>query len=171
MMRKNIALLCSLILLAYFSSVAEATTTAQTPLSTQDLLATMTTSLGVTNEQAEGGVASIMNYVKDNLSTSDFSQIGNALPGLSGIMDSVPDISNLASADKLSELMEQMGSYSDSLKAINEVKKQFEAMGLSSDMISRFVDQIQNYLNTPQGAEAKKLLMQGVGKLINLNAG
>ncbi|WP_438865104.1 DUF2780 domain-containing protein [Neptunicella sp.] len=130
------------------------------------LLGTLTSSLGITHEQAEGGLASIMNYVKGNVTASDFSQIGESLPGLSSIMKAVPEVDNLASGNGLSGLMDKVGSYSDSLKGANEVKKQFESLGLSPDMISQFVSQIQNYLNTPQGAEAKKLVMQGVGKLL-----
>lgn len=151
-----------------FSSTSEdaAVVDNHTATSVNGLLGNLTSSLGVTNEQAEGGLASIMNYVKENVTASDFNQIGQSLPGLSGIMQAVPDVSNMTAGNGLSGLMDKVGSYSDSLKAVNEVKKQFETLGLSPDMVSQFVNQIQRYLNTPQGAEAKKLVMQGVGKLL-----
>ena len=52
------------------------------------------------------------------------------------------------------------------LKAINDVKKQFEALGLKPEMITGFVKQAQAYLDTEQGKEAKKMLTEGLGKLL-----
>ena len=49
---------------------------------------------------------------------------------------------------------------------LNDVKKQFEALGLNSEMISNFIASAQSYLDTEQGQQAKKMLTEGLGKLL-----
>ena len=84
----------------------------------------------------------------------------------------MPDISKLDSASDASAsaglggLLEKASQYSDSLKSINDVKKQFEALGLKPEMISGFISTAQSYLDTEQGQQAKQVLNDGLGKLL-----
>ena len=80
----------------------------------------------------------------------------------------MPDLSKLSSgsSEGLGGLLDKASEYSDSLKAINAVTKQFEALGLKPEMISSFISSAQSYLNTEQGQAAKKLLTDGLGKLL-----
>jgi hypothetical protein len=50
-------------------------------------------------------------------------------------MSEVPDISKITSECRLDRLMDKAANYNDSLKAINQLKKQFEVLGLELDMI------------------------------------
>ncbi|MGJ8692246.1 MAG: DUF2780 domain-containing protein [Thalassotalea sp.] len=123
-------------------------------------------SLNVNNEQAEGGVASLLNFAKNNLAGNDFSQLAKSLPGVDGILSKVPDISSL-SGEGLGGILDKASEYSDSLKSINEIKKQFEALGLKPEMITQFISQAQSYLNTEQGQQAKALLTKGLAQFTN----
>ena len=123
-------------------------------------------SLGVTEAQIEGGLAAIMNFVSTNLSKEEFTQLSEALPGSEELLDSVPDTSKLESNSTLSNLLDKASEYSESVKAANDVKKQFEAIGLTPDMIGQYSTKIQEYLNTPEGAEAKKLIEDSFAKLL-----
>ncbi|MFQ3194332.1 MAG: hypothetical protein ACI9N3_001150 [Colwellia sp.] len=78
----------------------------------------------------------------------------------------MPDISKLSSGKGLGGLLDKAAQYSDSLKAVNDVKKQFEALGLKPEMISSFISSAQGYLDTEQGQQAKQVLTQGLGKLL-----
>ena len=78
----------------------------------------------------------------------------------------MPDISKLSSGEGLGGLLDKAVQYSASLKAVNDVKKQFEALGLKPEMISSFISSAQGYLDTEQGQQAKQLLTQGLGKLL-----
>jgi len=49
---------------------------------------------------------------------------------------------------------------------VNDLKKQFESLGLKPEMITDFVSTAQTYLDTEQGKEAKEILSQGISKLI-----
>lgn len=149
-------------MLGFGDSAEEAVAQPAMP-SAEGLMEALQGNLGVTSDQAEGGMASIMNYVKNNASSDKFSELSNAIPGLDSIMGSVPDIKELGSSDGLSGLMSKAAEYSDSLKGLNELKQQFEALGLKPEMIMGFIEQAKSYLDTEQGQEAKKLLTDSLG--------
>lgn len=138
---------------------------AATP-SVDGMVSSVTESLGVTTPQATGGLGAIFNYAKDNISSDQYSQLANALPGVGGLLEAVPDVSSMASEGGLGGILDKAASYNESLKAINEVKKQFAALGLKPEMITQFVSKAQSYLDTPEGQQAKQLLTQGLGKLL-----
>jgi len=122
--------------------------------------------LDVDQKQAEGGLGSIFNYAKENMSADKFSQLSDTLPGLSGLLDAAPDVSEMAGEGGLGGLMDKAAEYNDSLKAINEVKKQFEALGLKPEMIMQYVKQAQAYLDTDEGQKAKQYLTESVSNLL-----
>ncbi|MDX2367887.1 MAG: DUF2780 domain-containing protein [Colwellia sp.] len=136
--------------------------------STEGLVGMLTSGLNVNTDQASGGMGSILNYVKNNVSTDQFSQLAKSLPGVDGLVSQMPDISQLGldSSEGVGGLLSKASEYSDSLKLISDVQMQFEALGLKPEMISSFISTAQSYLNTEQGQQAKKLLTDGVGKLL-----
>lgn len=142
------------------------TTAEQTEPNTGDMISMLTDNLGVDPAQASGGLGSLFNYVKGNISEDQFGQLTNALPGVNDLIGDMPDISQLEQAGGLSGLMDKAAEYSESLKAVNDVKKQFEALGLKPEMIMQYIEQASQYLDTEQGQQAKELLMQGFNGLV-----
>lgn len=134
--------------------------------SVEGLVEILTSSLNVNTDQASGGMGAIFNYVKENVSTEQFSQLAKSLPGIDGLVNEMPDISKLSSSEGLGGLLDKASEYSDSLKSINDLKKQFEALGLKPEMISSFVASAQGYLNTEEGQQAKQIFTDGLGKLL-----
>ena len=136
--------------------------------STEGLVSVLTSGLNVNTAQASGGMGSILNYVKNNVSTEQFGQLSKSLPGVGGLVSQMPDISQLSSgsSEGIGGLLGKASEYSDSLKSINDLKNQFESLGLKPEMISSFISTAQSYLNTEQGQQAKKLLTDGLGKLL-----
>jgi hypothetical protein len=128
------------------------------------MISALTENLGVSAEQAEGGLGSIMNYVKNNVSGDKFSDLSSAIPGLDQVLQAVPAVSGDEGA--MAGLLSKAAEYSDTLKGLNDVKKQFEALGLSPEMITGFIEQAQAYLDTPQGQEAKKVLTESLSSLL-----
>jgi len=149
-----------------FVGLSETTEQSVKAPSAEGLVSLLTSSLNVNTDQASGGMGAIFNYVKDNVSTEQFSQLATSLPGVDGLVNQMPDISKLSSGEGLGGLLDKAAQYSDSLKAINNVKKQFEALGLDPEMISSFISSAQGYLDTEQGQQAKQVLTQGLGKLL-----
>ena len=128
-------------------------TSASAMPSAEGLVGMLTSGLGVNNNQASGGMGAIFNYVKNNVSSNEYSQLAKSIPGVSGLVSQMPDISKLSSgsSEGIGGLLNKASEYSDSLKP---------------EMISNFITTAQNYLNTEQGQQAKKLLTAGLGKLL-----
>ena len=132
--------------------------------SAQALLSVLTSNLNISEEQAKGGLGSIMQYAKQNANAETFSALSEQIPGLESLLSAVPDISNVQQ-DGISGLLTKAAEHSESLKAINDVKQQFEALGLSPDMIVSFIKQASVYLDTEQGQQAKALLSKALSGL------
>ncbi|MBU2869513.1 DUF2780 domain-containing protein [Colwellia sp. E2M01] len=150
------------------STVAAAKVEDTTATASKGLVDMLTSSLNVDSEQASGGMGAIFNYVKGNVSADQFGQLAEAVPNMDGLLDSMPAISSLSgdSSEGLGGLLNQASEYSDTLKMINTVKSQFEALGLDSEMISQFVSVASSYFDSNDGADAKNILTEGLGKLL-----
>ncbi len=154
------------------ATAVESTAVAQ-PAATQTLdalamIPMLTDSLGVTQQQAEGGLGSLFNFAKGNLAQDNFGQLSSLLPGVDQLLGAVPEVSETASQESsggLSGLLNTAAQYSDSLQAVNQVTQQFQALGLEPEMILQYIQVAQQYLNTPEGQQAKQLLMDGLSGL------
>lgn len=130
-----------------------------------DMISSVSESVGIDKSQAEGSLASVFNYAKENVSAEQFSGLTDSLPGLDSLMGAVPDISEMTSEGGLGGLMDKAANYNDTLKAVNDLKKQFEALGLKPEMIMQVVNSAKAYLDTDEGKKIKDQLMQGLSKL------
>ncbi len=146
------------------TQVADVTQTATDALpSAAGLLSSITDNLGVTPEQASGGLGAIFNFAKQNVSADKFSQLSNAIPGMDGLLSAVPAVSQ-ASQGGMGGLLGKAAEYSDTLKSVNQLKGQFDSLGLDSGMIMQYVDQAKQYLDTPAGQDAKSMLTDSFSK-------
>lgn len=129
------------------------------------MLSALTDNLNVSQEQATGGLGALMGYLQQNISEEQFGQLSAGLPGLNDIIQSAPDIAELGTSEGLSGLLDKAAEYNASLKAVNDLKKQFEALGLTPDMIASYAQQIRQYLDTEQGQQLKDLVAQGLSSM------
>ncbi|MDG1121856.1 MAG: DUF2780 domain-containing protein [Glaciecola sp.] len=129
------------------------------------LLSSLTDNLGVSTEQASGGMGAILNYAKQNISSEKFSQLSTAIPGVDSLLSAVPAVATVSEGG-LGGLMNKAAEYSDSIKSINDLKNQFDSLGLDSGMVMKYVAQAQQYLDTPQGQEAKTMLTDAFSKWV-----
>ena len=130
-----------------------------------DMISSVSGSVGIDESQAKGSLASVFNYAKKNISAEQFSGLSDSLPGLDSLMGAVPDISGMTSESGLGGLIDKAANYNASLKAVNELKKQFEALGLSPEMIMQVVNSAKAYLDTDEGQKIKEQLMKGLNTL------
>ena len=128
------------------------------------LLESVTSNLGVTSEQAKGGIAALVNYAKQNISEEQFAMLTEKVPGLDSVMQYLPMVKE-ASAGGFGGLLDKAASFSDSFSQLNDLNKQFESIGLDTAMIKGYATQATQYLDTPEGQEAKKLLTDGFLKI------
>ena len=151
------------------SSLTEMATSAASNIDLASLVSSVAGNLNVSENQSEGGIASIMNYVQGNLSGADYAQLASSIPGIDSLLEDVPSLSGnsaASSSSSLSGLLNKASEYNSTLKSVNDLKQQFEALGLSTDMIASFVTQISSYLNVNADEETQALFKSGLDNLL-----
>lgn len=106
----------------------------------------LTQQLGVTEEQANGGIGSMLKLAQEKLSAGDFDQIAKAVPGSSKYLDS---------AKKL------LGEGTVGDKA--GLQSAFSKLGMGPDMVDKFKPALTQ-LVTQAGGEKYGSLLAGVLK-------
>ncbi|MFY0728193.1 DUF2780 domain-containing protein [Pseudomonas sp. NFX15] len=120
-----------------------ATAAAPTP-QTADLLGALT-KLNVTPQQAVGGTSAMLGLAKNQLSTTDYSQLAKSVPGidkLSGGGDLGALAGLLGSSGKSAGLENALGNVKDT----NDLNSAFSALGMDSGMVGQFAPVILQYL-------------------------
>lgn len=127
---------------------------------TAGLLSALTSQLNVTPEQAVGGTGAMLGLAKNQLSGTDYSQLGKSVPGL----DQLSGSNSLGSLGALSGMLGQSGGSKTSgldgllgnVKSTNDLNTAFSALGMDSGMIGQFAPVILQYLGG-QGASSSVL--------------
>lgn len=96
MERRALLIALSLLSLAFAGNVAAQTLPSSLKSLSNPLLGTLTNSLGVTQDQAEGGVGSILTLAQENLAKGDFDKIAGLIPGASGYLDKARSLGAVA---------------------------------------------------------------------------
>jgi hypothetical protein len=103
---------------------------------------TLTGQLGVTPQQATGGVGSMLNYAKGQLSPSDFSAVTSALPGAESYMKLASDY---------------LGG--GAITSASGLGSAFSRMGMSPDMVGKFAPVVADYAGKYGSSAARNVLM------------
>lgn len=127
----------------------------QAPATVEGIVKALQDNLGITQQQAEQGLASILNFIKSTADSEQFAELKAALPGVEESLRSVPEVVEQESTGLVDGLLKKASEYSGSVKALNDLKQQFEASDLNIDMIQDFAKTAEDYLNTPEGQVAK----------------
>jgi len=116
----------------------------------------LSSQLGVSNNQAEGGAGSIFQLAKQNLSIEDFSVVAKAVPGIDQMIGAAPKIEG--SSGTLGSISSMMGSSSNKLGGLAGLTSSFEKLGLTGDMVNKFTPIILDYVKNKGGEHAMNLL-------------
>jgi len=114
----------------------------------------LSSQLGVSKDQAEGGAGSIFQLAKQNLSVEDFSSIAKAVPGIDQMIGAAPKVEG--SSSTLGGISSMMGS--NKLGGMAGLTSSFEKLGLTGDMVSKFTPTILDYVKNKGGEHAMSLL-------------
>ncbi len=145
------------------------TTNAQAALaiSALDMIPLLTSSLGVNQNQAEGGLGSLFAYAKEQLSSTEATQLSNALPDLETLVNMAPAVeAQKEQQGGFGGLLSVAAQYNDSLKSIDQLNQQFQTLGLKPEMIGQFANTAIQYLNSSQGQQAGTLLQQSLSAFL-----
>ena len=120
---------------------------------TSKLIGSLTDLLGVTKKQATGGAGAVFREAKNNMSTADYSQLLSAIPGIDSLIQSAPQVSGLAG--KATSLF---GSSSDSMQGLSSLTDSFTKLGLSPEMVNKYVDVILDFVQSEAGQQTMSMM-------------
>ena len=139
---------------------------------TSDLVGSLTSQLGVSEQQATGGAGSLLGFAKGQMGGTDFDVVSSALPDVDGLIGAAPDAGSgvLGSAGSMlggssgsggsSGLggLSGLGGSSGGLGDVAGVASSFSDLGMSPDMVSQFVPVILEHAQSAGSEQAMQLL-------------
>ena len=138
-MRKLIFIMFNLLLISNvyafdLGSIAKSMTSSEAK--SNSLVDTISSSLGVTNTQASGGIAALLGNASSNMSKDNVNSLTKKVPELSSFMGGDSSTSNLLS----------------SITSNATVQEQFSALGLDPSMVSKFTPLVLNFIDSEAGS-------------------
>jgi len=136
-----------------------------------ELIQQLVSSLGVNEDQAKGGAGLLFNLAKEKLGAGEFQQLSDKIPGVSDLLGAAPAPSAAASAG--GGMMGALGGVASSLGAgglgdklgglgnLANLASGFSQLGLSSDMVGKFVPVVLSFVQN-QGGDSMKGLLEKV---------
>lgn len=108
----------------------------------EPLLGMLSSQLGVTDNQAKGGVGAMLTLAKEKLPAGDFGKIANLVPG----------------ASKYMELAKTLGAVAGPLKNMAGLNGALGKLGMQPETAGKFVPTVTNYLGKAGGSYVQGLL-------------
>ena len=120
-----------------------------------ELSTMLTQSLGITNEQAQGGAGLLFKLAKEKLGGAEFGQIAGAVPGIEGLIKSAP-----ASGGGMGGMLSGLASAVSGadLGSVAKLASGFSSLGLNAEMVSKFIPIVLSFVQSKGGDKAKDLL-------------
>ncbi len=118
-----------------------------------DLVKTLVSQLGVTEEQAKGGTGLLLKAAKEKLDANDFQKVLGSIPGASGMLDAAPE----DGGGLMGMLGKAVGGQAGDVASL---VGGFSKLGLNADMIQKFLPVIMGFLKEKGGADVVALLQK-----------
>ena len=109
---------------------------------TDALVKMLTSQLGVTQNQAMGGVGSELTLAKEKLSNTDFSTLTTVIPGSDTYMKAAKDL----------------GAVTGPIGDKAGLQSAFNRLGMGPQMVDKFSGTLSDFVGKTAGAPAKNLL-------------
>ncbi|UCH66412.1 MAG: DUF2780 domain-containing protein [Ignavibacterium sp.] len=109
--------------------------------STMELINSLT-NLGVSPNQAIGGVGALMNLAQGKLSADDFTKVAGAFPDLDNLMSQA----------------EGLGAFTGQLTDMAGVENSFTNLGMETGMVNQFIPELTSFASNKGGEEVASLL-------------
>jgi Protein of unknown function VcgC/VcgE (DUF2780) len=117
-----------------------------------ELVGELTKGLSVTPQQATGGAGALFGLAKSRLNPADFSKIAGVVPGMGSFLKAAPSTSGGSGIAGLT------GSLPASVGGMASAATAFQKLGLSPDMVAKFVPILTNFVQAKGGANVASLL-------------
>lgn len=150
------------------SGAEAATPTPQAVQTGLKLLPLLTQILGVTTGQAEGGMGAILQASRELLSGTEYGVLIDAIPNMDSLLKAAPAITDTTNSEggMLGSALKIASEYSDTAKTGSQLVAQFQALGMSAEMIPKFANVASDYLQKTEHKEAANVLTTGLANLL-----
>ena len=102
----------------------------------------LTSQLGVTQNQANGGVGSVLSFAKEKLPSMDFNTITKFIPG----------------SDTLMKASKDLGAVTGPIGDKAGLEAAFSRLGMGADSVPKFVQTMGDFVGKAGGDSARNLL-------------
>jgi len=119
------------------------------PTQNSALITTLTQQLNISDRQAQGGVGSILSYAKSSLTPKKYDTLAKAIPHSNSLLNLAPQATSMLGG---------LGGKTSSIGSMASLASQFSSLGLSTDMIGKFIPIITNYLKGSGSTDAMGIL-------------
>ena len=116
-----------------------------------ELVGQLTQGLSVTPQQATGGAGTLFSLAKSRLSPADFSKVAAVVPGMDSFLKAAPSTGG-------SGLSNLTGSLPGDVGGLASAATSFQKLGLSPDMVGKFVPILTSFVQSKGGANVASLL-------------
>lgn len=102
----------------------------------------LTSKLGVTEDQAKGGIGSYLTLAQEKLAKGDFDKIASLVPGASKYMDQA----------------KQLGAVTGPLQNLAGLNSSLGKLGMKPETVAKFAPTVTDYVGKAGGANVQKML-------------
>jgi Protein of unknown function VcgC/VcgE (DUF2780) len=138
---------------------------AEAPGHASQLVGLLVHHLGVTQEQAAGGAGAILAYARNRLSPDEFSTLSHSLPDVGELIAKAPKLGagDLAAAPGGGGVGPSAGT-EQQMGELEDLARPFARLGMSDEMVDKFVPVILQYLQSVGGADVANLLQSALSE-------
>ena len=108
--------------------------------------------LSITPTQATGGAGALFGLAKSRLAPSDFGKVSDAVPGMHSFLEAAPSTGGMTGLSSLA------GSAPGGIGGLAAAAGSFQKLGLSPDMVSKFIPIMTKYVEGTGGSGVASLL-------------
>ena len=123
-----------------------------------ELIKQLVENLGISEEQATGGAGALFNMAKSALGDGDFSQLTDAIPDVSSLLDSAPESEGGGLMGKIGGMASSLGIGGDKVSGLAGLAGSFSNLDMDAGMIGKFVPVVLNYVKSMGGDTVSGLL-------------
>ena len=103
--------------------------------------------LGITADQAEGGIGSMLSLASEKLTTGEYDKFAGMIPG----------------ADKYLKSAKDLGAVTEPLKNLDGLMSALGSLGIPAESVAKFAPLVSDYLGKLGGNDVKGMLAKVLG--------
>jgi hypothetical protein len=136
---------------------------ASSDLAKVDLVTNLMSQLDLNQNQAQGGLGSLLTLAKGKLGQQDFASLSQIIPNMDTLLAAAP---SLKKSSGMSGLFSKVGGdLGSSLQGGAMVYSSFEKLGIPKELLAPMVEIAKSYIDAQGTGTNSALLMKGLGAL------